>query len=44
MSRSERVVYVNFSVVSKLFAERFVFLFLLPVEAEVFKKYSLAVL
>ncbi len=36
--RAERVVYVNFGIVCKGFAEGFVLFFFLPVEAEVFYK------
>ena len=41
--RAERIVNIDFSVVSECFAERFNVLFLFPVEAEVFKKYGFAV-
>ena len=42
--RAKRIVYVNFGVIRKLFAEAFVLFLFFPVEAQVFQKYRLAVL
>ena len=42
MSRAERVVDVNFRVVSKGFTERFFLFFFFPVEAQVFEQNRLA--
>ena len=40
--RAERVVYIDFGVVRKLFAEALVVSLFLPVEAEVFQKHGFA--